>query len=79
MTSATDKPVTVTLTAVTPTAEMPKTIRFFTTEELAKRWGLTPATLRNWRTQKKGPAFVKLGGTSVRYAAEVVEGWEAKQ
>lgn len=61
------------------TSATDKPVIFLTTEELAKRWGLTPATLRNWRTQKKGPAFVKLGGTSVRYALEVVEEWEAKQ
>ena len=54
-------------------------MKFLTTEELAARWGVTPATLRNWRTKKKGPAFVKLGGKLVRYTLEAVEAWEAKQ
>ena len=54
-------------------------MKFLTTEELAARWGVTVATLRNWRTKKKGPAFVKLGGKLVRYTLTAVEAWEAKQ
>lgn len=32
-----------------------------TTAELAKRWGMNPGTLRNWRSEGKGPRFVTLG------------------
>lgn len=33
------------------------------TQELSERWGgiIQPGTIENWRQQKKGPKFVKLG------------------
>lgn len=34
--------------------------------EAAKFLGLCPQTLRNWRTQSRGPAYVK-AGRAVRY------------
>lgn len=34
---------------------------FFTTDELAARWGVTNGTLRNWRWKKQGPPHHKLG------------------
>lgn len=49
-----------------------------TTAELAKRWDLSEGTLRNWRSQGKGPPSVRLGkGGPVRYALEVVIKWES--
>jgi hypothetical protein len=42
-----------------------------TTEQLAQRWAIKPETLEAWRAEGRGPAFLKLGGTSqkspVRY------------
>lgn len=31
------------------------------TDQLATRWGISPGTLRNWRTKKTGPPYIKLG------------------
>jgi hypothetical protein len=31
-----------------------------TTQELAKRWKLTPECLEQWRRQGKGPPFIRL-------------------
>lgn len=48
-----------------------------TTAELAKRWDLSEGTLRNWRSQGKGPPSVRLGGNGpVRYNLEVIVKWE---
>lgn len=34
---------------------------FLTPEQLATRWGLKTGTLSNWRRERRGPAFVRLG------------------
>jgi len=31
------------------------------TEQLAERWNMDPDTLKNWRVEGRGPAYVKLG------------------
>lgn len=52
-----------------------------TTQALAERWGLSVGTLENWRAQKKGPPFVKIGGGSrgsVRYKLADIEEYEKK-
>jgi hypothetical protein len=45
-----------------------------TTAELAKRWGMAPRTLANWRSAGTGPAFEKTPGTreSIRYPLPAV-------
>lgn len=48
---------------------------FLTTEALAKRWGISPHTLVQWRQQARGPVFTKIGG-KVRYELAIVEAWE---
>lgn len=42
-----------------------------TVEEAATRIGVSPWTLKKWRTIRRGPKFVRLGGPlgSVRYRA----------
>ncbi|WP_436055809.1 helix-turn-helix transcriptional regulator [Pseudarthrobacter oxydans] len=45
-----------------------------TPEDLGNSWQLSPGTLANWRTHKKGPAFVRVGGV-VRYRRDAVEVW----
>jgi predicted DNA-binding transcriptional regulator AlpA len=50
--------------------------RLISEEELSNRWSIARKTLANWRTQKVGPAFIKLGG-AVRYHLDEVERWEA--
>lgn len=37
--------------------------------QAAQLLGLSPQTLRNWRTQRKGPPYVKLG-RAIRYHLE---------
>ena len=46
---------------------------FLTTEQLSERWGGRPAsgTLRNWRSQGKGPSFVKMGNM-VKYPLSAI-------
>jgi excisionase family DNA binding protein len=51
----------------TPTTQEPLTER-----QAAERLGLKVATLRAWRHQRRGPAFVRLG-RAVRYLREDVE------
>src|ERR1700693_1230737 len=43
-------------------------------EELAQNLGLSPATLADWRTQGKGPAYLK-AGRRVWYPKDRVETW----
>jgi len=40
--------------------------------EAAQMLGLSVCTLRAWRSQRRGPAFLKLG-RAVRYRPEVLE------
>jgi transposase-like protein len=35
--------------------------KLITTQELAARWSMHPNTLANWRHQKRGPKYVKIG------------------
>lgn len=37
------------------------TDKFLNARALAKRWGVTPQTLKNWRYRKGGPRYMKLG------------------
>lgn len=46
--------------------------------ELAVRWRISPRTLERWRWLRRGPAYLKLGG-SVAYAMEDVLAYEAAQ
>lgn len=32
-----------------------------TTDQLADRWQMSSGTLRNWRQNKKGPKWIKMG------------------
>lgn len=50
---------------------------YLTTQELAARWGMSPATLRNWRVLKRGPKFKRFG-RMVRYDIRDVKRWEDK-
>ena len=47
-------------------------------EEAAKELGLATQTLRNWRHQKKGPAYLKIG-RSVRYQLEDLKKFKANR
>lgn len=43
--------------------------------ELAKRWGISPKTLQRWRTEGRGPRYLKLS-KRVAYPLEQIESYE---
>jgi len=47
--------------------------------ELAEQLGFSVGTVRRWRLFARGPRFIKVGGTAVRYARADVEAWLAAQ
>ena len=51
---------------------------FLTEDEVCARYRgtVSPGTLRNWRSQKRGPAYVKIGKI-VLYPRAAIEAWEA--
>lgn len=55
---------------------------FLTPTELAKRWKMSTHTLTNWRVQKVGPAYVKMGSGprgKVLYRLAEIEAYEAER
>ncbi len=52
--------------------------KFITTEELRTKYGLHPRTMANWRTQRKGPSYIK-AGRKILYSTEELENWLKKQ
>jgi predicted site-specific integrase-resolvase len=56
------------------------TKKFLSAQELVDRWGgaVSSRTLANWRTQGKGPRYVRVGGRII-YAIEEVEAWEKRR
>lgn len=59
----------------TEEVEVPK---YLSIDDLAARWDMNRNSLANWRTQGKGPRFIKIG-KSVLYPLQEVEAYEAKQ
>lgn len=51
------------------------TTELLSTNEAADYLGLHPTTLATWRTQGRGPRFVKVGSRNVRYRANEIERW----
>lgn len=65
--------------AKAPQLSMPeRASEWLTPEDLGRSWQLSPGTLANWRTNKKGPPFVRFGGL-VRYRRDAVEEWHKAQ
>ena len=58
-------------------SEAPAT-QWLTPDDLASMWQVSPGTIANWRTNKKGPEFIRIGGL-VRYSPEAVQAWLAAQ
>jgi predicted DNA-binding transcriptional regulator AlpA len=56
----------------------PEETQWLTPDDLARMWQVSAGTIANWRTNKKGPDFVRIGGL-VRYSPEAVKAWLAKQ
>lgn len=57
---------------------MDSPIKFLNQRDLALRWQISPKTLEAWRSQRRGPAYLKIGGR-VLYRLEDIEAWEAEQ
>jgi len=49
-----------------------------TTDEAAEMLGLAKITLALWRRQKKGPPYIKIEGTTVRYKLKDLTKWLEK-
>jgi hypothetical protein len=54
--------------------------KFLTAEEVSERYRgeITVGTLRNWRTMRIGPAFVKIG-KAVLYPIQELDAWDQKE
>jgi len=52
--------------------------RLLNEHEVADSCSISVLTLRKWRSQKRGPEFVKIGAL-VRYRPEDVDAWIAAQ
>lgn len=48
-------------------------LRLLKEVEVADLLGLNPSTLRTWRREHRGPAFIRLSPTVVRYPAKAVK------
>jgi hypothetical protein len=72
MISPTTRPATATASA--PTDH----VRHLTQLDLARRWRISPRTLEAWRSLRRGPVYLKLGGVVV-YRAQDVEVFEQAQ
>jgi hypothetical protein len=56
------------------------TMKYLNAVQLAARWegAVTTGTLANWRSQGRGPSFVKVG-SKVLYPVDKLEEWERLQ
>ena len=54
-------------------------LKFLTADEVAERYcgEITVGTLRNWRSARVGPAFVKIG-KAILYPVEQLDAWDDK-
>ena len=46
--------------------------KYLSTKDLAERWVMADETLRRWRSEGRGPAFIKIEGV-VRYLLSDIE------
>ena len=49
--------------------------KYYTTKEIANMLKLTQQTLKIWRKSGKGPKFVKIEGTMIRYPSIDFKKW----
>lgn len=50
-----------------------------TTREASELLSIPVATLTTWRSRRKGPAYLKLAGKTVRYQRRTLLNWMARQ
>ena len=53
--------------------------KLLTAAEVAELTGLSVETLAQWRSQKRGPVFVKISRNFVRYWQSDLDGWLAER
>ena len=56
--------------------------QFILSPNAARRLGISPATLRKWRTQQRGPSYLRLGDARkgrVLYAVSDIKRWLEQQ
>jgi predicted DNA-binding transcriptional regulator AlpA len=53
--------------------------KLLTAKEVAEITGLSVETLAQWRSQKRGPLFVKISRNCVRYRQSDLDGWLAER
>jgi predicted DNA-binding transcriptional regulator AlpA len=58
-----------------PAPMAPHERRVLSEIELAQRWGVSPKTLQRWRTEGRGPRYLKLS-KRVTYQLDVVTDYE---
>lgn len=53
--------------------------KYLTADEVAERYRgeISTGTLRNWRSARIGPGFVKIG-KAILYPSDVLDAWDAK-
>lgn len=51
-------------------------LRHLNQVQLARRWGMSERTLEGWRSKRRGPAYMRLGGR-IAYRLADVEQFEA--
>ena len=49
---------------------------FLLTEQVARRWQISPRTLVRWRYERKGPPWVAIGGR-ILYELAAIQAFEA--
>ena len=71
------------MTSATKTAKLESQVgsvasgRLLTPAQAAEMLGIPEGTLAQWRSQRRGPTFIKLEGRLVRYRARDLEGYIA--
>ncbi|MGB3414045.1 MAG: helix-turn-helix domain-containing protein [Microbacteriaceae bacterium] len=53
--------------------------KLLTSEEVAEQLGLTSRTLLKWRSEGKGPDFIRIANQRVRYTQADVDRWINEQ
>ena len=61
--------------AQSPAPMAPQERRVLSETELAQRWGVSPKTLQRWRSEGRGPNYLKLS-KRVTYPIELVTEYE---
>lgn len=54
---------------------MTKQRHYLTSDEAADYFGISSATLRNWRTRGDGPPYIKINPRVIRYQLLELEAW----